>query len=111
MRHTWFKGAVAGALLVAGLSFGTVDAGAQSWIAGVGNGGTGGCGANGGAVGLGTVNSGGNAGSDIGIGDTSGEVDVYGGDWSWSTRIRANQSGGTAVCGGGGGGFNVGFPF
>jgi hypothetical protein len=105
------KVAVVGALVVAGLSFGTVGTEAQSWVAGAGNGGTGNCGANGGAAGLGTINSGGNAGSDIGIGDTIGEVDVYGGNWAWATRVRANQNGGTAVCSGPGGGFNVGFPF
>ena len=108
MRHAWFKGALVGALVVTGLSFATVETSAQSWV---GSGGWGDCGANAGAIGIGNVNSGGNSGTEIGIGDTWGEVDVYGGDWSWSTRIRASQNGGTAVCGGGGGDFNVGFPF
>jgi hypothetical protein len=110
VRYSMVKGALVGALVVAGLSFATVETEAQAWIA-AGNGGSGDCGANGGAAGLGNVNSGGNAGSDIGIGNTVGEVDVDGGDWSWATRLRANQNGGSAVCSGPGGGFNVGFPF
>lgn len=110
MRNTWLKGALAGAIVVAGLSFGAATASADIPVA-AGNGGWGSCRAIGGAAGLGNINSGGNEGSDIGVGDSVGEVDVYGGNWAWDTDVRARSGGGAALCGSSGGGFNVGFPF
>jgi hypothetical protein len=110
MRNTWLKAALAGAIVVAGLSFGAATASADIPIA-AGNGGWGNCHAIGGAAGLGNINSGGNSGSDIGVGNSVGEVDVDGGNWAWDTDVRARAGGGAALCGGGGGGFNVGFPF
>lgn len=94
-------------------------------VASSGNGGGAAAGANGGAVSLGDVNSGGNAGNAIGVGDTMGEqicdkwgkcyyvdgggVVVGGGDVANSTNIGVAANGGTAIADASGGDYNVAF--
>jgi hypothetical protein len=98
---------------------------AQEEIAAAGNGGTAEASANGGAVAVGDVNSGGNTGNVIGIGDTSGamvcdkwgkcypgeggSVAVDGGAVANSTTLDINANGGTAIADASGGDYNVAF--
>jgi hypothetical protein len=63
--------------------------------------------ANGGAVVIGDVDSGGNVGNVISVGDTYGPVWVDGGDVSNSTTIDITADGGTAIADAGGGSGNV----
>lgn len=90
-----------------------------------GNGGSAVSSASGGAVSLGTIDSGGNMGSAIGVGDTSGglvcdewgkcwaggegSVDVYGGAMANTTNIGVAADGGTAIADASGGDGNVSF--
>ena len=86
--------------------------GGDSWtdIASAGNGGVATASANGGAVSIGDVNSGGNAGSAIGVGDTSwGSVFVDGGVVSNSTDLGISANGGTAIADASGGNYNLAF--
>ncbi len=78
-------------------------------IASSGNGGGALASANGGAVSVGDVNSGGNAGSAIGVGDTHGTVLVDGGDVANSTNLGIAANGGTAIADASGGDYNVAF--
>ncbi len=71
-----------------------------------GNGGGATASANGGAVGLGDINSGGNVGSAIGVGDTIGGVAVDGGAIANSTNIGVSANGGTAIADASGGDYN-----
>ncbi len=98
------KGVVAGAF--AGL-VGTAQVAAQEEIAAAGNGGTATASANGGAVAIGDVNSGGNAGNVIGVGDTWGSVAVDGGAVANSTSLSVTADGGTAIADASGGDYNV----
>lgn len=98
---------------------------AQEEIAAAGNGGTADASANGGAVAIGDVNSGGNSGNAIGIGDTGGElicdkwgkcyhgeggsVAVDGGAVANSTDIDVSVLGGTGIADASGGDYNVAF--
>jgi hypothetical protein len=82
---------------------------AQVDTATAGNGGYATAGANGGAVVVGDVNSGGNAGNAIGVGDTSGSVWVDGGDVANSTSIGITADGGTAIADASGGSYNTAF--
>ncbi len=84
-------------------------AAAQDEIAAAGNGGTAECSANGGAVAIGDVNSGGNAGSAIGVGDSWGDVAVDGGANANATDISVAANGGTAICDASGGDDNDAF--
>jgi len=77
--------------------------------AAAGNGGTAAASANGGAVAIGDVNSGGNAGNAVGVGDTYGDVAVYGGDVSSSTTLDISADGGTAIADASGGDDNFAF--
>ena len=78
--------------------------------ASAGNGGVATSAANGGAVLLGDVNSGGNAGNAIGIGDTSwGSVAADGGDITNLTNIDVTANGGTAIADASGGDYNLAF--
>ena len=80
----------------------------QNDTAAAGNGGTAVAGANGGAVSIGDVNSGGNFGGVIGVGDTwDGAVAVDGGDVTSSTTIGVSADGGVAVADASGGDGNV----
>jgi hypothetical protein len=88
--------------------FGGGDAGAED-IASAGNGGVATASASGGAVSIGDVNSGGNAGNAIGVGDTSGAVSVDGGDVANLTDLSITANGGTAIADASGGDYNLAF--
>jgi hypothetical protein len=77
--------------------------------ASAGNGGVATSSANGGAVSLGNINSGGNAGNAIGVGDTWGEVYVDGGAVANSTGVGVTASGGTSISDASGGSYNLAF--
>lgn len=75
-----------------------------------GNGGVATSSANGGAVGIGDVNSGGNAGNAVGVGDTyDGSVAVDGGDVANLTDLGVTSNGGTAISDASGGSYNLAF--
>jgi hypothetical protein len=78
-------------------------------VASSGNGGVATASANGGAVSLGDVNSGGNAGNAIGVGDTYGPVGVDGGTVANSTDLSVSANGGTAIADASGGNYNLAF--
>jgi hypothetical protein len=79
-------------------------------IASAGNGGVATSAANGGVVSIADVNSGGNAGNAIGIGDTSwGSVFADGGDVANLTGISVTANGGTAIADASGGNYNLAF--
>jgi hypothetical protein len=97
----------------AGLA-GAVRVAAQATdVASSGNGGVATASANGGAVSVGDVNSGGNVSNAIGIGDTSGAVPVdpvvYGGDCANATAIGVSVDGGTSIADASGGNYNLAF--
>jgi hypothetical protein len=78
--------------------------------ASAGNGGVATASGNGGAVSAGDINSGGNVGSAIAIGDTNGpDPDVYGGDILNSTALGVEVDGGTAIADATGGNNNLAF--
>ena len=78
--------------------------------ASAGNGGVATSSASGGAVQLGNVNSGGNAGNAIGVGDTwGGNVGVDGGSVCNSTQLSVSANGGTAISDASGGDHNLAF--
>ena len=109
-------GAAAGVL-------GTADVAAQSLrdrffgddeefidVASAGTGGVATASASGGAVAIGDINSGGNVGSAIGVGDTwGGPVFVDGGAIGNLTDIGVTASGGTAIADASGGDYNLAF--
>jgi hypothetical protein len=77
-------------------------------FASAGNGGVATATADGGVVLIGDINSGGNAGNAIGIGDTTwGSVTVYGGDVANSTGISVAADGGTGIADASGGNNNL----
>jgi hypothetical protein len=85
------------------------DDGAED-IVSSGNGGVATASANGGAVGVGDINSGGNAGNAIGVGDTSGGgVGVDGGSVANLTDLGITSNGGTAIADASGGDYNLAF--
>jgi len=119
------KGIVAGAAAVATAAASRLTAVAQDTAA-AGNGGTAAASANGGAVAIGDVNSGGNAGNAVAVGDTGGElvcdkygkcyyvgdegsVAVDGGSVSSSTSLNISADGGTAIADASGGDSNFAF--
>ena len=63
--------------------------------------------ANGGTVFVGDVNSGGNAGNSISVGNTQGGVRVDGGNVSNVTDVSVSADGGTAIANASGGSGNV----
>ena len=75
--------------------------------ASAGNGGVATSAASGGVVAIGDVNSGGNAGNAVGIGDTYGSVGVYGGDVANATQLSVSANGGTAISDASGGDYNL----
>ena len=78
--------------------------------ASAGNGGVATSSASGGAVQIGDVNSGGNAGIAIGVGDTwGGPVFVDGGDVGNLTTLSVSANGGTAISDASGGDYNLAF--
>ena len=103
------KGVVAGAGAgIVGLNQ-VAQVAAQEEIAAAGNGGTADASANGGAVAIGDINSGGNTGNAIGVGDTWGDVAVDGGAVANSTSLSVTANGGTAIADASGGDYNVAF--
>ena len=79
-------------------------------IASAGNGGVATASANGGAVSVGDINSGGNVCNAIGIGNTYGpDPDVYGGDCFNTTALGITVDGGTAIADASGGNYNLVF--
>ena len=101
------RGPVAGAVAVVASVAQRGIAAAQDTAA-AGNGGTAVAGANGGAVSIGDVNSGGNGGGLVVVGDTwDGSVAVNGGDVSISTAIGVSADGGVAISDASGGDGNV----
>jgi hypothetical protein len=78
-------------------------------IASAGNGGVASASANGGVVSLADINSGGNAGNAIGVGDTYGSVGVDGGTVANSTQLNISANGGTAISDASGGDYNLAF--
>jgi hypothetical protein len=79
-------------------------------IASAGNGGVATSSANGGAVSVGDINSGGNVCNAIGIGDTIGpDPAVYGGDCLNTTALDIAVDGGTAIADASGGDYNLAF--
>ena len=58
---------------------------------------------------IGDVNSGGNAGSAIGVGDTWAAVGVNGGTVGNSTTLGISANGGTAIADASGGDYNLAF--
>ena len=106
MNEKTVKGAIVGALAgVVGLN----QVSAQEEIAAAGNGGTADASANGGAVATGDINSGGNTGNVVGVGDTVGAVAVDGGAVANSTNLDVTVNGGTAISDASGGDYNVAF--
>ena len=92
--------------------FGDGDGGFTD-VASAGNGGVATASANGGAVSIGDINSGGNVCNAIGIGDTSAAVpvdpQVFGGDCANLTAHDVSVNGGTAIADASGGNYNLAF--
>ena len=89
--------------------FGGGDSGPDDVVS-AGNGGVATATSNGGAVGVGDINSGGNVGSAIGVGDTSGgSVGVDGGVISNLTDLGITSNGGTSIADASGGDYNLAF--
>ena len=82
---------------------------AQVDTASAGNGGYATASSNGGAVAVGDINSGGNAGNAVGVDYTSGSVWVDGGNVSNSTSVGITADGGTAISDASGGSYNMAF--
>ena len=82
---------------------------AQDDIATAGSGGYATASANGGATVVGDINSGGNTGNAVAVGDTYGSVWVDGGDVSNSTTVGISADGGTAISDASGGSYNLAF--
>jgi hypothetical protein len=79
-------------------------------IASAGSGGVATASASGGAVSIGNVNSGGNVGNAIAVGDTYGpDPIVYGGDVFNATTLDVSVDGGTAIADASGGSYNIAF--
>ena len=102
------KGVLAGAVTAL---FGARTVAAQyTDTASAGNGGVANASGNGGAVSAGDINSGGNVGSAIAVGDTYGpDPDVYGGDILNDTALAVTVDGGTAIADATGGNNNLAF--
>ncbi len=105
MNHR-INAAVAGT--VVGLA-GVSRVAAQDDIASAGNGGVATASANGGAVSVGDINSGGNACNAIGIGDTFADPVVSGGSCLNTTALNITADGGTAIADASGGNYNLAF--
>ena len=102
------KGIIAAAVGTFAAAIERMSASAQD-VASAGNGGTATANANGGAVSVGNVNSGGNTGTAIAVGDTKGAVAIDGGTVSSSTSLSISANGGTAIADASGGDYNFAF--
>jgi hypothetical protein len=109
MKNYLVKGSVAGALVGVGLLVATMGAAADDDIAAAGNGGTATASGNGGAAAIGDVNSGGNTGSAIGVGDSWGDVSVGGGAIANATDASVVLDGGVGIADASGGEENIAF--
>lgn len=79
-------------------------------VASAGNGGVATSSASGGAASVGNINSGGNAGNAVGVGDTvGGPVAVDGGDVANLTDLGLSVNGGTSISDASGGSYNLAF--
>jgi hypothetical protein len=78
-------------------------------VVSAGNGGVATSSASGGAISAGDINSGGNAGNAVGVGDTYGSVGVDGGDVANLTDLGLTSNGGTAISDASGGDYNLAF--
>jgi len=112
LARTWGIGAsrrrVLGGILGAALTgLGAKRLAAQSDTATAGRGGYATASATGGTVVMGDINSGGNVGNVISVGNTYGPVWVDGGDVSNSTTIGITADGGTAIADASGGSGNI----
>ena len=106
------KGVFAGAVAaVVGTQAAMADEAVPSTdIAAAGNGGVATAAGNGGALSAGNINSGGNVGNAIAIGDTYGpDPDVYGGDIANQTAMAVAVDGGTGIADATGGNNNLAF--
>lgn len=97
-----------GVLVALCLMVSTVSALADDQTAAAGNGGTADCAANGGAVAVGDVSSGGNLGNVVALGDTGGGT-VGGGSVANSTSLNVEVDGGTGICDASGADENIAF--
>ena len=103
------KKAAAGLVGGIGALTGVSYAAAQDTAA-AGNGGTATASANGGAVSVGDLNSGGNSGSAIAAGDVNdGSLAIDGGDVTTTTSLGISANGGTAIADASGGDNNFAF--
>lgn len=109
LKHVLTKGSLVGAFAGISLIVSAVGAAAQEEIAAAGNGGTADCGANGGAVAIGNVNSGANVGTGIGIGDTVGWVAADAGSMANATDLSVAVNGGVSICDASAGDDNIAF--
>lgn len=100
-----FVGALAGISLVTSV----LGVAAHDEVVAAGNGGTAEASANGGAVLLGSVNSGDNSGSRIGVGDSWGQVIIGGGSMANTTGIAVSAEGGVGISDASGGDDNIAF--
>lgn len=98
MKQSRRGGAIIGLLVALCLTFGGVNALADDDTIAAGNGGTGDCAANGGALATGDVNAGENLGSMIEVGDSRGNVDASGGAMANTTALDASLNGGAGIC-------------
>ena len=117
MNGRRFDRAMLGSAIASVASFVGIGSAAAQDTASAGNGGTAAASANGGAVALGDINSGGNAGNAIAVGDTGGwvcdkwgkctggdgAVAVDGGTVTSSTSIDISANGGVAIADASGG--------
>jgi hypothetical protein len=112
LARSWSIGAsrrrVLGGVLGTALSgLGAKRLAAQNDTASAGNGGYATASANGGTVVMGDINSGGNVGNAISVGNTYGSVWIDGGNVSNSTTIDVTADGGTAIADASGGSGNI----
>src|SRR5215204_6797754 len=112
LARTWGIGAsrrrVLGGVLGAALTgLGAKRLAAQSNTASAGNGGYATANATGGTIVMGNINSGGNVGNAISVGNTYGSVWIDGGNVSNSTTIDVTADGGTAIADASGGSGNI----
>ena len=109
MQRNIVKVSLVGALVGIGLMTSVLGVAAHDEVVAAGNGGTTEASANGGAVVPGTVNSGDNSGSRIGVGDSWGQVIVGGGSMANTTTIAVSAEGGAGISDASGGDDNIAF--
>jgi hypothetical protein len=103
------KSALIGTFVAVGLALTTLSAAAQDHLAAAGNGGVSMANANGGAVAIGDIFSGGNVGNITRIGNTWGDVWADGGATANSLDLGITAAGGTGIADSSGGDDNIAF--